>query len=330
MRADIGRIALLVCISALCGCARYAGTPEEVVFKGSGGTELHGTLVFPKDVETPVPAVVLLHGAERATRTLVYRMHANVFVERGFAALVYDKRGAGESGGDHEKTTYAELVEDAVQAVSLLRGRPGVDPRRVGLVGASESGWLTPEIAERSGDIAFVINKVGPALSWRETVAWEVQHDLVADGVSEASAREQAAVRRRLWDYYIAPTEEERAALEETLAAWAGQEDSRLPAAVGEVDPSVVATISYDPTPYLERLTVPMLYVYGEEDINVPTAACVERLEELAARGKPVTSHTYEGEGHELGGVGLFPPGYSFVDGYSKLIGDFAVQHAGR
>jgi hypothetical protein len=61
----------------------------------------------------------------------------------------------------------------------------------------------------------------------------------------------------------------------------------------------------------------------------VPTAACVERLTELAGRGLPVSFHPYEGEGHELGGIGLVPPGYSFVDGYAELIGDSAQRHAG-
>ncbi len=328
MNVRIAMAVALVSVGSLSGCARYGGDTEDVVFSGAGGVELHGTLVRPKGAG-PFPAVVLLHGAEPATRSMVYRLHANVFVKKGFAALLYDKRGAGRSGGDHEERTYGQLIEDAVAAVGFLRGRKEVDGTRIGLMGASESGWLTPEIAERSGGLAFVVNKVGPALSRRATSKWEAYHELRAEGVSEASAREQVEVLERLWEYYAAPTDDERNALDEMLAFRADGDDSGLPASVPDLEPHVLERLRYDPTPYLERTVTPMLYVYGSEDVNVPTAACVERLKDLASRGRPVSFHVYEGEGHELGGVGLIPPGYSFVEGYAELIGDFAVQQAG-
>jgi len=68
-----------------------------------------------------------------------------------------------------------------------------------------------------------------------------------------------------------------------------------------------------------------MLYIYGSEDVNIPTAQCVKRLIDLRNAGKPVSFHVFEDEGHELGGVGIF--GYQFVEGYSELLGDFAERH---
>ncbi len=322
------RTALLVICLAASGCVHFAGETKDVSFVGGDGIELRGTLVLPEVGTRPLPAIILLHGAEPATRKRsIYRKTGNVFLEHGIAVLVYDKRGAGESGGDYKETTYAQLVADAVGAVELLRQRPEIDPARIGIFGVSESGWLTPEIAERSGEIAFVINKVGSALSVRETVAWEVYNDLLADGVSERSAREQTEIYRRIWAYRIAPTPEERIALQETLAEWADRDESQLPTELKEVSASYVADISYDPTPYLERLTTPMLYLYGTEDVNIPTDACVLRLKELVADGKPVSYHVFEGEGHELGGFSLRSLGYRFVDGYAKLLSDFAVEN---
>lgn len=317
-------------IAVIAGCVAFEGRTQEVSFVGGGGIELRGTLVFPEHVSAPVGAIILLHGSERATRKrFVYRMLANLFVDRGMAVLVYDKRGAGESGGNYEETTYAALVADAVAAVAMLRQRRDIDPARIGLLGASESGWLTPEIAERSGDIAFVINKVGPCQSWRETVAWEVYNELLADDVPEVSAREQAEIYRRIWAYYSSPTPSARPALEATLAQWAGRPESHLPDGLEDVSPSYVADISYDPTPYLERLTTPMFYLYGAEDVNVPTEACLVRLRELAAAGRPVSFHVFEGEGHELGGFSLRAMRYRFVEGYADLLGDFAEAHVG-
>lgn len=318
--------ALLVSALACAGCASIGGTTEEVAFAGSEGTVLRGTLALPDQAARPLAAVVLLHGAERATRKrAVYTAEAGIFLRRNFAVLVYDKRGAGESGGTYEDTTYSQLVGDAEAAIAYLRGRPEIDPARIGLVGASESGWLTPEIAERSGGLAFIVNKVGPALSWRETVAWEVYHEMRSQGIEERSAREQVDVLRRVWAYYLAPDPNERAALEAELSAWAQRKDSALPAALQEAPhASYLEHVRYDPSPYLERLATPTLFLYGREDVNVPTEACIERLKELAAAGRPVSFHVFEDAGHELGTWSLLPPWYRFLDGYEELVGNFA------
>lgn len=315
----------LLLILAVCGCARYAGTSEDVTFTSRDGIELRGSLVLPAETTSRLPVVVLLHGSEPATRSLAYRLHANVFLERGMAVLLYDKRGAGASGGDHDSASYAQFIDDALAAIGFLRQRPEIDPDRIGVVGASESGWFTPEIAERAGNLAFVINKSGSSVSWQETVAWETYNDLVTDGVGPDSAREQTAVSRRLWAYYVSPSDDERGALEATLREWAAREDSQLPVAPRAVSPSYVQDIAYDPAPFLERLTTPTFYVFGSEDVNIPTVPCVERLTELRDAGRPVSFHVFDGEGHELGGIGVL--GYQFVGGYADLLGDFAERH---
>lgn len=324
------RFILLLAALSLTACVSFDGDAEDVSFTGGGGIRLQATLLTPRESDKSVlPGIVLLHGAEKATRNrLVYKLTANVFIERGFAVLVYDKRGAGKSEGDHDSSTYAELVEDAISAVQFMRQHPRVDEDRVGILGISESGWLTPEIAERSGS-AFVINKVGSPLSVRATVAWEVYNELLDDGVAEDSAREQTDVYRRIWEYRVSPTEDERVAIDEVLSKWTERDDSQLPAKLKDVSESYLADIRYDPTPFLERLEIPMLYLFGRHDVNIPTAGSVERLAQLADQGKPFRTFIFEDEGHELGGFTPWPPLYKFADRYATLIGDFAERHAG-
>lgn len=207
--ATLPRSLLILIISTLsfAGCVSFNGDSEEVSFTGADGIQLRATLLTPRETDgSALPGIVLLHGAEKATRKrLVYKLTANVFLERGIAVLVYDKRGAGESQGDHDASTYRQLVEDAISAVRFLRQRSRIDPSRVGILGISESGWLTPEIADRSGGIAFVINKVGSPLSVRDTIAWEVYNEMLDDGVAENNAREQTDIYRRIWEYRVSP-----------------------------------------------------------------------------------------------------------------------------
>ncbi len=328
LEVSMKHLALVAITLLAVACASTTSRTEEVSFTGGGGIVLRGTLKFPANATGPVPAVVLLHGSERATRKRpIYALDGRVFLQRNLAVLVYDKRGAGESGGDHEHSTFSQLVSDAVAAVAFLRQHSEIDAAKIGVVGASESGWLTPEIAERCGGLAFIINKSGSSISWRDTVAWEVYNELLDDGVDEPSAREQVAILRRIWSYDIKPTPEEKAALENILATWAGRKASRLPSTLREVSDSYVERIAYDPTRFLERLTTPTLYVYGASDVNVPTRASVARLEELAMAGKPIQFHVFENAGHQLGRRYWLPPWYRLLTGYPELLGDFAEAH---
>src|SRR3712207_4297325 len=104
----------------------------------SGDAEISGTLLTPKG-EEPHPAVVFVHGSGPATRTSLMAQPyirgegiAERFADRGIAALVYDKRGSGESTGDPDYT-YEQLAQDALGGVRLLRSRSGIDPDEVGL-----------------------------------------------------------------------------------------------------------------------------------------------------------------------------------------------------
>jgi predicted acyl esterase len=59
---------------------------------------LAGTLI-PPEGEGPFPAVAILHGSGPDTRA-TYLPDATMLARAGVAALIYDKRGTGESFGD--------------------------------------------------------------------------------------------------------------------------------------------------------------------------------------------------------------------------------------
>jgi alpha-beta hydrolase superfamily lysophospholipase len=50
-------------------------------------------------------------------------------VSQGIAALIYDKRGTGQSGGAYEsRKPYENLVNDALAGVALLKQRREIAP----------------------------------------------------------------------------------------------------------------------------------------------------------------------------------------------------------
>ncbi|QED46574.1 alpha/beta hydrolase family protein [Cytobacillus dafuensis] len=115
---------------------------------------IKGTVSFPNDSGEKLPLVVIIHGSGPVDRDgsvknmpmNAYKMLAEFFASIGVAALRYDKRGAGESGGNFYETGMWDLVNDGVAAVQAARQLPQIDPERIFLLGHSEGCTLSPAI----------------------------------------------------------------------------------------------------------------------------------------------------------------------------------------
>ena len=122
------------------------------------------------------PAVVWVFGDGPHTR-LGFGPPVSTFVEAGVAFLSFDKRGVGESQGvccPGDTGHFNLLAADAVGAVNALRSMPGINPRRVGLVGASQAGWVVPLAAARSRSVAFTALADAPAVSQGEELLYSL------------------------------------------------------------------------------------------------------------------------------------------------------------
>ena len=142
---------------------------EEKVQVGADPWILPGTLTLPVTAGTH-PGVVLVHGSgphdqdETVGGTRVFRDLAWGLASRGIAVLRYEKRTkthGAKMGAD--VTLNAEVVDDAVAAMALLRAHPSVDDARVFVLGHSLGASLAPEIAKRDGRAAGAILLAGTA-----------------------------------------------------------------------------------------------------------------------------------------------------------------------
>ena len=312
---------------------------EEVTFRG-GSFEMSGMLVKPSE-EGRFPAVIVLHGSgPESLGGPSYKAIANTLVRSGFAVLLYDKRGVGNSGGDFETALYSDFVEDAIAAVRYLRARHDVDADRIGLFGNSESGWFTPEIAYRSGNIAFVFNRVGSPLPWIDTVLWEVRNEFLEAGIAESDLDKLLDVTKRRWTYYLEAgldpalaDSPERDAINtelKTLRDTVPLADQVLPEQVRpyemEFYANFAADASYDPGPFLKAIDVPTYYAFGETDVNVPTVQSVEFIEVLREEyDKNVSYSVFDGVGHPLANwTGVLTAGY--VPRYLEIVESWTVE----
>jgi hypothetical protein len=111
---------------------------RKVDFFTGSGIRLAGVLDTPADAAN-VPAVVLCHGPGGVKEQLMPQI-STFLCQAGYAVLRFDYRGWGESEGARGRLVPAEQVEDIRSAVAFLGQQPGVDDRRVGVIGLAIGG----------------------------------------------------------------------------------------------------------------------------------------------------------------------------------------------
>jgi len=145
---------------------------HEQVKVRSRGAELAATISLPRWGSGPFPAVVTVHGSG-PRRAQDSRIVWRNLVPEGVVVLTYDKPGVGESTGRFEevRTDTSEqqlrgVAEDVLACLEVLRKHPQVDPKRVGLFGGSQAGWIIPLAGDVQKDIPFSVILSGPATSY--------------------------------------------------------------------------------------------------------------------------------------------------------------------
>jgi uncharacterized protein len=118
-----------------------------------GFFELEGELILPDGSNAPVAAIVVCHphplyGGDMHNE--VVQTLCRAALDRGIAALRFNFRGTGHSGGEHGGG-YEER-EDVFAALDLLRGRhEQIDPARLGLAGYSFGAAVALNAAPAAG-----------------------------------------------------------------------------------------------------------------------------------------------------------------------------------
>jgi uncharacterized protein len=249
----------------VCLCLALPAFPatEEIGFASHGAT-LSGTLVLPEN--QPVrAAVVFVHGSGKQTRNLDLGRR---FAEAGIAALVYDKRGSGKSGGEYEgqqsvsEKNISLLADDAVAAIEALARHPALKGAPLGLAGISQAGWIAPLAAQRSRAVAKFL------LLWSGPVCKVSEEDIYSIYTRDADAR-------------VAPSYRQALNSRKEKYTW--------PDFLG---------VDTDPATSLRALDIPGLWIFSDNDASVPVDLSIERLQMLRAAGKRYDYALFSGLGH--------------------------------
>ena len=132
---------------------------EDVRFP-SGGETLAGWLYRPEVSDGDAPCVVMAHGFG-ALKEARLDAFAERFAAAGMAALVFDYRYFGESGGEPRNLIDVRRQQgDWRAAIGHARSLDGIDPTRIVLWGSSFSGGHVVAVGADDPRVAAIIAQV--------------------------------------------------------------------------------------------------------------------------------------------------------------------------
>jgi dienelactone hydrolase len=227
----------------------------------SGSVLLAGTLTIPPGGGRR-PAVAFVHGSGPQSRAYLPDLGA-MLLHHGVAVLAYDKRGIGQSAGTYPGESPSP---------------PAIDELASDAEAAARFLAAQPEI-----DSARV------GLAGHSQAGWIMPR---------AATREPAVRFLVIFAGPAVSADESDLYQDLTGQGERPQElsDEAIDARVLQAGPAGV-----DPIPWIRRLEVPTLWVYGGRDMHIPTRLSVRRLEPLAAEpGREFTIRVYPNANHAL------------------------------
>jgi dienelactone hydrolase len=229
---------------------------------GEGEGALPATLAMPNG-KGPFPAVVLVHGSGPQDRDQTIGPNrpfldiARGLAERGIAVLRYEKRTKTHpqqfaDGG----TIDLETTDDAVTAAALLRMQPGIDPKRVFVLGHSQGGMMAPRIGARDPQIAGLILLAAPSRPLMDILI-EQNRRLAILNDGKTSDSENAAIQQLV---------------DSVNAARGGREIAAAQAPMGVSAAYWRSVDAVSPVAEAKAIAQPMLILQGARDIQVVDA----------------------------------------------------------
>lgn len=274
-----------------------------------GGHTLAGTFTRP-ETGGPFPAVILISGSGPQDRDEALLGHRPFLVlsdhltRRGIAVLRFDDRGVGESTGNFAAATSRDFASDVLAGVAYLKTRDDVDAGAIGLAGHSEGGLIAPMVAVASDDVAYIVLMAGPGVNGEQILYAQGELIARANGASRQAIAQNRELQRAMFAVLKAEPDVERAgevladlvrtALEEAsdeVRAQSGiTDDAALDGAVAAQVQSVNTPwfryfLTYEPAETIERVTVPVLAINGENDLQVPYEENLREIEAALRRG---------------------------------------------
>jgi len=265
---------------------KVIGLQEEEISFSTDGFTLNGVLVKPEG-NGPFPVVIFIHGDGPIDRTFLgyYVPIWKKFIKIGYACMSWDKPGVEKSTGTFRANNlFQDRASIVTEAVKCLRSRKDIDKNCIGFWGISQAGYIMTMATSVMNDIAFMIAVSCPGVNSIEQGAYLIEKQLLNEGLNAQEAKKFA-------EYYIksriAKSHNEYFIYAEKLSkqpyliklGWADviPRDKYVP-------PAPDNQSFFNPVSIVEKITFPVLAVFGEKDTQIPPAFSAEAYRQALHR----------------------------------------------
>lgn len=256
---------------------------KNVEFKSDGIT-LKGWLFKPKG-RGPFPTVVMAHGFS-GVKEMGLDDYAEAFVAGGLAALVYDNRCLGESGGRPRQDIDPTMqMRDYRAAITFAQSQRAVDSARIGVWGTSYTGGTVCAVTALDRRVKAVVSQV-PFMNGHRNLQQFMPVGQHADFHKMLDADRERRASGKQSEYMtmcsLDPTEPHLFPGEETYnfihryvdadpkSTWQNRVTLR----------SLEYMLEYDVTGYMSRISpTPLLMIVSEWDTTTPTDIALDHYQ---------------------------------------------------
>lgn len=124
----------------------------------------------PSGLEQPQPLIIMFHGftADCTETKFFFTRLSKILAGQGIASLRLSFTGSGESDGDFVNTSCLRQAEEAEAILDFALNLPGVDPRRIALLGMSMGGCSAALLARKRQNSLKGLILLAPAFRYVE------------------------------------------------------------------------------------------------------------------------------------------------------------------
>ncbi|GGD15357.1 alpha/beta hydrolase family protein [Flavobacterium orientale] len=262
---------------------------EEVTFENKqDNVTLSGTLTYPKDKKS-FPTVILISGSGPQDRNSEIFHHkpfwviADYLTNNGIAVLRYDDRGVGKSTGDRKLATSNDFATDVEAAISFLKTKKQIDPKKIGLIGHSEGGMIAQIVASKDKSIAFIVLLASPGIPGNELLKEQAHRIGKAAGMTEEELVKAGKTNETIYNLVKSDlnhndlVKQINAVMSENLKenmlfqmqSPEEKEKTLTQQTQGITVPWFRYFMRFNPSDYIEKIKCPILALNGDKDLQV-------------------------------------------------------------
>jgi pimeloyl-ACP methyl ester carboxylesterase len=231
---------------------------------------------------------------------------ADYLTRRGYLVLRVDDRGVGKTTGFSKEATTKDFADDAMVSFEYLKSLPGVNKKKLGLLGHSEGGMIAQLVAAQRSDVAFVIKLAAPGQPVMDLMAGQNRAVLLASGMQAEAVNKYIELYRPLSAAIVNAPSDTAAMLEarrlidnwmqtttpaNILATTGIRDEATKQAFIDQFirqlrQPWFRYFMQYDPDPFIRKTGAKVLALNGDRDIQVVSSDNLPALKASLQRSR--------------------------------------------